>query len=224
MKALVTVAVLLSSLVSWHAAARPEGRSEARLGRRERVFMGSPMSTGLDLGYVMTQFPNFRGEGGRFAGAPMKGGRLALEWIPFGEATLGKLGVGIAAGYLTSDPRGPDGASRQLVVLPTEAYLAYRADFFHQQLFVPFAKVGANFTFYKNPDGLWYAYPGLDYSVGLELCLSQLETTTARRLDATWGINDTYLLVEYVRSDFLPGRRGPDFRNDTVRVALRFEM
>jgi hypothetical protein len=202
--------------------ARPDG--ELRLARRERVWLGSPMSTGIDMSYVATAFPHFAGEQGAFTGAPMRGGRLALEWIPFGEAVFGKLGFGIAASYLTSDPRNVDGASRQLVVLPTEAYAAYRADFFHQQLFVPFAKIGTSFTFYKNPGRVWYVYPGLDTSVGLEICLSHLEPRVARQMDATWGINDTYLLVEVVRSEFLAGYRGPDFRHEAIRLGLRFEM
>jgi hypothetical protein len=227
MKAMVALSLFLTgvSLAPVSAAARPDNPAgEVRLARRERVWLGSPMSTGLDMGYVMTQFPNFRGEGGAFAGAPMKGGRIALEWIPFGEAVFGKLGFGVAGGYLVSDPRTVAGASRQLAVIPTEVYAAYRADFFHQQLFVPFAKAGANFTFYKNPGNVWYVYPGLDLAVGLEICLSHLEPSVARHLDSKFGINDTYVLVEAVRSEFLGSYRGPDFRHHGIRIALRFEM
>lgn len=89
-----------------------------------------------------------------------------------------------------------------LYILGINGSLAYHAEFFDNQLFIPWAEFGfgqnlyyqrsppiaggiANFTEIRN---IWF------YSVGGKLLIDWLDPRGTKRLDTRWGINHTYLM------------------------------
>lgn len=179
----------------------------------------SPLQFGLDIKYLPAQFPELSGARG-------KGGALALEWIPFGEYRhyMGKpaIGVSVAGSYIANFlPNTPYG---KLTVYPLTAYFAYRLDFIDNQIFVPFGKVGRSVSLLSRPLNGAYQYDSWDYSLGGEICLNAIDSRSARQLDASTGINNTYLVVEWIKSVGNRGTAQPNLARNEWQIGLRFEM
>ena len=206
--------------------------AEAELtGRAERVIYDSPLAFGLDLQYASITYPNYLWSGEHAMEKQGHGLRFALEWLPFGEINVGKLGIGIGAGL--NQVKGVSYGTEQkasLTTVPLEAFLSYRFDYLRQQFFVPFVKAGPGLTFarpqteYGPGRDAWYTYTGLSWAAGAELCLSPLEKRSARLLDQNFGINDTYIVFEYQKTVALGARREIDLAHQEFRLGLRFEM
>lgn len=194
----------------------------------KRYWVSSPMGGALELGGVFAKYPNF---GGGLGGAAVRGVRVGLEYIPFGEASFGKLGIGLGGSMLWSATVNTTRGSTALYAIPIDVSLSYRFDFVPQQILVPFVKAGPSLVFSKRrlpanqtPEP-WKTRYGLDYGGGLQFCLSRLEPKSARQLDRGFGINDTYLVGEYVRSKpFNDKDATTNLAHDEVRFSLRFEM
>ena len=181
--------------------------------------MQSPLRFGLDLKYLPAQFPELSGARG-------KGGQIAFEWIPLADYSrfMGKpaIGISVAGAHIPNFiPGSPHG---KLTVYPLSVYLAYRLDFFENQVLVPFAKVGRAISLLSRPLNGAYRYDSWDYSLGGEFCLNAIDSRSARQLDASTGINGTYLVVEWIKSIGNRGSAQPRLAREEWQIGLRFEM
>lgn len=176
----------------------------------------SPLSFGLDLKYRPIQFPGLSSANGH-------GGQLALEYLPAApyKHYVGKPAIGLSAGF-GKIPNIGSGVS--FTTLPVSAYLAYRLDFLDNQILVPFGKIGRSVTFTHRGRGGNGRYQSWDYSLGGQLCLNSLDSRSARNLDTEIGINNTYLIVEWVKSSAADGVVQDDLSHEEWQIGLRFEM
>ena len=96
---------------------------------------------------------------------------------------------------------------------------------------MPFGKVGLGMMLVTQdielPSGLnssHYTYWGFNYAVGVEFCLNVLDRKSARSLDASTGINATYLMLEYASSSSLTSSNTQDMSESEYRLGFRFEI
>jgi hypothetical protein len=110
-------------------------------------------------------------------------------------------------------------------VFPVDAHLAYRFDYWRNQLLVPFVKVGPEVAVLHESrrDGS-PTYVGINYAVGLQLNLDRIDWKSAKALERSMSIHHTYVAVEYLRNRYLGRDEGADLTRDEVRLGMRFEM
>lgn len=207
------------------AVSQGNDRIEASMEERvQRTRRGSPLVAAVDLQYVPIQYPNYRWNGGQVSTQSGQGAHLGLEWLPFGDL-YGKLGLGVGFGVYTIGNVNFPTERTSLTTIPVESFIAYRLDYFHQQLIVPFLKVGLSAAVARqlssNP---WKSYFGFDYSGGVELCLNVFDRSSANDFDASLGVNATYLSFEYLRSQPLTEKNAINLSHDEIRIGLRLEM
>ncbi len=179
----------------------------------------SPLQFGLDLKYRPVQFPNLSpGQG--------NGAQLAFEWMPaipyrhyIGKPTFG---MSVAPGRIKDIDI--TAAVVGLTTIAVAAHFAYRLDFFDRQFLVPFAKVARAVTFERRSPGGNSRSNSWDYSVGAEFLLNGLDSRSARSLDASTGINSTYLIVEWAKSVSIARTSKDDLSREEWQIGLRFEM
>lgn len=183
------------------------------------------VSAGLDIQYSPIAFPNYQWSDGHLDPKSGHGVRIALEWLAISE-TYGKLGFGVGVGlYDISKVRLQNGALGELQALPIEPAVSYRFDYVRSQILVPFVKIGPEITVLKDktlPGKT--VYYGLNYTVGLQLCLDRIDKSAYNGLNHTYGVRHSYLVGEYVKNTFLGRDQGPDLTRDEWRVGLRFEL
>ena len=184
----------------------------------------SPLWSGVDLQYVPVQYKTYDWGSGATTSQTGSGGRLAVEWIPFD--LYGKLGVGGGLGVNVIKNADFGGTRATLTAVPIEASVGYRLDFFHNQILVPYGKLSLahTLTFQRGIDvpgyrGFW----SLDKILGVGLNLNLFDQKTARNWDRRSGVNATYLVVEYVKSDAL-GSSTVNLNYSNFRFGLRFEI
>jgi len=182
---------------------------------------GSPLNFALDLKYVPLRFPNVTANSGH-------GMQIALEWLPIGKykGYAGKPVIGASAGYGRIRDLGTAVGGRiSLNAIPVSGYLGYRADFLDNQILVPFGKISRSILFESRNPGGSSRYESWDYSAGLELCLNPIDPHSARQLDSSIGINNTYLVVEWIKSVPIEGKKqSSNLSREEWQVGLRFEM
>jgi hypothetical protein len=133
--------------------------------------------------------------------------RQILDWG-------GSLAVGVTAGQyratapaFASDGKSPSGDETSLLLVPLSVSLVYRATFLERRFeipFVPFAKLGLDYTYWavghsgrsENPSG---GTPGWHAAAGVAMYLDFLDPEAARTLDHDAGVNHTALFVEVTR-------------------------
>jgi hypothetical protein len=179
----------------------------------------SPLQFGLDLKYVPAQYPGVSSARGY-------GGQIGFEWLPLGSLKhyVGKpaFGVSVAGSHIREFiPHTPYG---KLTVYPLSAYFAYRLDFFDNQILVPFAKAARTVSLLSRPLNGGHRFHSWDYSLGAELCLNALDSRSARQLDASSGINNTYVVVEWIKSVSNRGTAQANLSREEWQIGLRFEM
>ncbi len=237
-------------LVSFSAFAAKESTTETE----KKKFNASPLEFGLDLQYYAPVYKNYvyavdqtTGSQG-LTNATGKAAQLSLEWLPFGNK-IGKLGIGVGTGFAaitetsiqqnspvtTTDPDTNVTTTTiskverpvNLYVVPTQAFLSYRLDYFENQVLVPFAKVGASANWIRQTvdggESYNMAY-GFDYAFGGEFCLNAIEAKAGREFDSRFGVNGTYLLFEYLVSDQLNKTSPVNLAYNAFRFGLRFEF
>ncbi len=180
----------------------------------------SPLNFALDLKYVPLRFPNVTGNSGH-------GMQLALEWlpIPMYKGYAGKPVIGASLGYGRIRDLGTAVGGRiSQTTIPVSGYLGYRADFIDNQILVPFGKIARSVLFESRNPGGSSRYESWDYSAGLELCLNAIDPDSAKDLDNSVGINNTYLVVEWTKSKPVEGKQSSDLSREEWKVGLRFEM
>lgn len=176
----------------------------------------SPLSFGLDLKYRPVQFPGLTAATGQ-------GGQLALEYLPAApyKMYVGKPAIGLSAGF---GKISNIGAGVSFTTLPVSAYLAYRLDFLDNQILVPFGKIARGITLEHRSNGNNSRYQSWEYSLGGELCLNSLDKRSAKNLDMDVGINNTYLIVEWMKSTAVDGYVQDKLAHEEWQIGLRFEM
>jgi len=97
-------------------------------------------------------------------------------------------------------------------------------DYFENQWFVPFVKAGFERHFARQlaaPERT--RYNGRNLGFGVAFLLDRLDPSSATQLDASTGINNTYITFEYLISNQSGGSQ-INLARDEVRMGLRFEM
>lgn len=186
------------------------------------------VSAGLDLQYVPIQYSRYDWSEGRQSGKNGHGVHLAVEMIPF-EDTYGKVGFGLGTGFYAIPNARFESRSSTLTTIPLELFVSYRFDYVADQIVVPFVKLGANATLSRQrgfgDSGAWRTYRGWDIAGGLELCMNRIDPISMRGLHRDLGVDNSYLLVEYLRSRPLGALENrPNLSHEEFRIGFRFEM
>jgi len=185
-----------------------------------------PTGIGIDLQYLPVQFPRYVWTENRTTNETGHGFHLGLEWIPFDER-YGKLGFGVGTGVSVIKNVTFDSQRATVTAVPVELTVSYRFDYVHHQLLVPFVKAAGGSTFVRQR-GIeradWMTFRGISYGGGLELCISSIDSFSSSYLKRNTGIHSSYFVAEFLHSDFLGERRGPDLVRDEWRLGLRFEI
>ncbi len=119
----------------------------------------------------------------------------------------------------------------RLTLAPFTATAIARLDLLPHQPVVPYAGAGVGYLVWseRNPiedeqvDGDKYGWTWL---AGAQILLDELEPARADDLDGWWGVNDTYLTLEYSRVDYNrlgKGRDGLNLNHWVVRASFLFE-
>ncbi len=187
----------------------------------------SPLNVGVDVQYVALRYNKYDWGNGQTSNDHGHGFHAAIEWIFLGPE-YGRMGLGFGTGMGAINNIRVGNRTGTLTTIPLELFLSYRFEYFHHQPLVPFVKFGMSnvFSIQRGMEEReqWYAYKGLDYSLGGEICLSGITPSHSRKLDLTQGINGIYLIFEYFKSSPLKQGSGPDLSHDEYRMGLRFEI
>lgn len=164
--------------------------------------------------------------------------QLGLERLLFQK--FGLLGVGGSIGYSEFYGHGfsvaDDGTTERsqdstaFKIVPVYAYVSYRLDYAAQNWSVPltpYGKLGLGTHIYWTTDGLGEVSGGGDASgarlgvmaaVGLGIHLDTFDPALAREFDADRGVNNSYLVAEYLvfDADGLGTSDGFDLGDDGV--------
>lgn len=195
------------------ASAAPFETSEGVVERPAR----SPLVASLELKYRSARYTNFQWGDGKASSAMGSGGGLALEWLPVGRFG-GKWTLGMEAAA-TSIVRG----GRRLSTLPLSLSAGYRFDYVENQLFVPFIRGGPQYTYFHENPGRAGEFWSWAWTAGVSLCLNRVEPRSAAILDADYGVNGTYIVLEYTRAT--PWDAGKNLpHGEGFNVGLRLEM
>lgn len=121
-------------------------------------------------------------------------------------------GFGQETGFLQTSDGATSDEHDMLSLYPLEGGLLVRLDFFNEQWLVPTGGIGANLWMWREN---WYvpdsgtdddrngAKLGWHYSVGGMLRLDAFDRKAASELQATTGIDDTFIVCEY-RHNYMP--------------------
>lgn len=231
-------ALVLMSSLSFAAVEDTAAQSTSELKIPTHRF--SPLYAGIDLQYVPVQYSEFQWASGDTNVPPGKGVRIGIQWIPFGATVIGKIAVGIAAGYQATSPVYlPNGAGTRpgqgsLIAIPIEVEASYRLDIHPRQPIVPFVGIGRSYSFFrqtiqsgtganKKVENYDTAFEAVEYKGGVEINLGSIDWNTAKTFDSGMGINGTYLVVEYLNIQGMFTRSVELSRNEW-RLGLRFEL
>lgn len=196
----------------------------------------TPLNGGLNFHYAPFNIDKYDWGQGPAKWGQGKAFRVSMEWLPV-KPPYGKLGLGVDTGYLSiRDLDIPGVGSGSLTGVVLGPYLSYRLDYFENQFLVPYGRVGVTWTHLTREISAPQLGNGrtehrhsalgqtVNWAVGMELLLNIFERRAAKDLDASTGINGTYLTFEFARSEGRPTGQQPDLSNDEYRMGLRFEM
>ncbi|MBI4042563.1 MAG: hypothetical protein HY391_03695, partial [Deltaproteobacteria bacterium] len=180
----------------------------------------------------------FKGADGHFQGI-FDGGtgawnEISLEWQPID--LLGILGIKGGTGYyvLVSHEKVDQkrlANSPILNFIPVQGALAYHLAYWHDQWVVPFGEVGGGFyyifqNFARSPSkGKNYAAwkSGSYWGGGVQLLLDIFESDTAHVFDVDYGVNNSYLTLEYRRIEARE-KKEYDFSGEFFMIGLHFDF
>lgn len=159
--------------------------------------------------------------------------QLGILGLDAGIGYFKQTGHGLVIPETDIDPENWEKSREEYTfrIVPTEVSMVYRLAFFKNQLFVPFAKVGVDYYYFRESrkdgeevldGGKW----GHHYGGGLQLLLDFFDRKHANKLDIDYGINNTYLIFEYRKAtvDDFGEKEGFDFSNSTWFGGLMFEF
>ncbi len=159
--------------------------------------------------------------------------QIGILGVDAGIGYFKQTGHGLVVPETAIDPENWEKSKEEYTfrVVPTEVSMVYRLAFFKNQLFVPFAKVGVDYYYFRESrkdgeevldGGKW----GHHYGGGGQLLLDLFDRKHANKLDIDYGINNTYLIFEYRKAtvDDFGEKEGFDFSNSTWFGGLMFEF
>ncbi len=216
------ISLLLGSclllLAFWVAPAQADSYAEMSGNYRRE----SPMSFGLDIGYGAIHFPDFEFAPGVTNSSANHAIHLDFEWLPI--QSLGKFGIGIGTAAILGTSAQISTGTYRVTLVPIKSFVSYRLDFVDRQIVVPFAKVGAGVTWAYQDQRATQMFRSVEFSGGLEINLSAIDTEAAKVLDREIGINSTYLTLQYGRSQSVGSQNQIDLSHEEYMAGLRFEM
>ena len=186
----------------------------------------SPLNFGIDIIFGSAQYKTLQlNSTGLTTGNYSTSGYLNFEWLVLKD--FGKVAIGASAGVSVLSNVKIDTGTVNVNVFPLGIYLSYRLDFFRHQILVPYVRVGPDISIvpFSNtvngfqPGGV---YKGIDVAGGIELCLYFIAKHDSHLMDRQYGINDTFIVVEYLTSSQVG--TGPNLAHNEVRGGLRFEF
>ena len=173
---------------------------------------------------------------------------LELDWQLLRLERIGSLGPGIGFGYTSlesKDYHDPPGGDREvaaegstLKILPLYAVAVLRIDALAEQTPVPlsfYGKGGFSYAYWwasyaegldvvegtKANDTSW----GTNWALGVSLLLDALDRRAANNMDASNGINNSYVFLEWYNSDLSGlGSNTMQVGDNTWMAGLAFEL
>ncbi len=198
------------------------------------TYTPSPLWFGIDLQYATPRYTSWEIAPGQTTPGNSQGLHLGVDWItpfPWGSLSLG-LGVtgSISANVLVG--KNPNGSERftSLTAIPVDVSLSYRFEYAENQILVPFARIGMSATFVGQTSktgagrSATYVGAGLDWGVGMEFSLHALDRISQNLFDSDFGVNHTFLTIEYLESKALLNLSPHNLARKEIRAGLRFEL
>ena len=131
-----------------------------------------------------------------------------------------------------ADSGEESGYTTRLSLLPLSVSGTLRLDLFDNQPVVPFATGGMDYWLYTEQQNTGEGYlggsstsggkAGYHYGFGLNLLLDMFSKERASRAEARWGIEDSYLVVEYRFQEML-GDEGLGFGGTVLSAGLKID-
>lgn len=198
--------------------------------QQETYIYESPLKVGLDLQAYKVNYKNYNWSSITKLDKDGYGFNLGLEWIPI-VSVVGKVALSGGIGYASVVDAPVNGSSQAtLYVIPMYTGVTYRADFFKNQVIVPFVSAGLDLGFSTQASKTGATqngvrlYEGYYYSGGVELCLNAFDPASGRELDSRVGINGVYLVALYTQSEPLSSSETVNLSHKEFRLGLRFEI
>jgi hypothetical protein len=242
--------LLLSALFAPAAAQAADFSDElGRYDRKQRL-SESPQEVAVefrfgryvpnaDEGVTGTPYVNTFGNDNRYYGG------LELDWQLLRIPYLGTFGPGFGIGYTKASARAltesgkVSGQPTALQILPMYLVGVLRADVIPKETgipFVPYAKLGLGFAFWRASDadssakvdgvsGRGHSY-GTQLALGGMLLMDAFDPSDARTADANIGLNHSYLFAEWYLSKLDGFGAGDQLQvgTNTWTVGLAFEF
>ena len=171
---------------------------------------------------------------------------VEVDWQALRIPKVGSFGPGVGIGYTKMTGRGllADGTQSaqdtSLTILPMYAVGVLRVDVLAQETVVPLAaygKLGLGWGFWWVSDGEGLAHDdsgdsgngfsyGYQFALGAMLLLDALDQDAAVQMDASTGINNSYLFFEWYYSDLDGFGSGEQMQigDNTWFIGLAFEI
>lgn len=162
-----------------------------------------------------------------------------MLWLEYGWASRfveANLGIGFwqELGFRqTSNGRVSD-EHDMFTMFPLALTLTGRLDLLEEQPIVPFGRIGVDYWLWREN---WYVADtatqeseraggkyGWHYGGGLLLLLDVLDRRAASRLEATTGINDTFVVAEYRQTNLAHGDNQLDLSTSELTFGLKFDF
>lgn len=220
MKLLFTIAVTASL---GFATETTQSETKVELPR-ESLF-----SVGLDVKYAPIRYSRYEMAPGSAITQAGVAGMVRLEWLPIQK--YGKLGIGGETGFFGIANQTVDqNRFATVYTLPIGAQLSYHFDFIEDQIIVPFVSIGTSVTYLKQQSSTGAAiantlsYQGWEYTFGAQLCMNKLDTHGAKSFKKNYGIDNTYIVFDYTRSQPLYLSQAPNLSYEVYRVGFRLEI
>ncbi len=187
------------------------------------------MTVGVDVRWAPIQFAQYSYTTGVPTEKNGHAALISLEWLAIER--FGKLGLGLGSGFF-AQPDQDIGGNRfaSLYAIPLETHLSYHFDYWSDQFVVPFATVGTSITFLRQASASGaeisgtQQYQGWEYSFGGQLCLNAIDRHGAKSFNKNFGVNNTYLIFQYSRSQPLFLTRAPDLSYQVYQLGFRLEI
>jgi len=185
-------------------------------------------SLALELTYNRIEHPNYIVETGTGLPNPSNGFALQVEYFPIHQ--VGKLGISGGLSYFnqTRDFVALDLADATVNVwgLSLEGGLVYHADFFVNQILVPYAKLVPTYILSEQYGRITRSYSAqfaIGYTFGVAFLLDILEPGKQNYMERQYGVNNVYLIAEYSQLN-LSSTTAQDLSSKGYRLGLRFEF
>ena len=130
-------------------------------------------------------------------------------------------------GWLLGTDGTPSDEHDMLTILPLNVSATARLDFWDQQMLVPFASAGLDYWIWRenwveNEEEVSVSggKMGYHYAFGGQILLDRLDESAASKLELKYGIEDTYLSVEYRQQEFEDD--GLSFNSSSTTFGIRF--